>query len=227
MESGVWENFDSFAELVPEGKESVANEDHGFLMILAGGLDLVKAVDARGGGLEVCLDREASFGDGREVFGECWLGVHFSKESGRVENVVFRDFLRRISSNKLKKSESRWGIFCEWRRSFKESDGLKEIEKCPFLPKSITGIGLTPEIAFEKEGFSAAVHTPNAVVTATGKGQHALGSGLSYASKQAGSGFGRRHFLGSQNLLNGVRPRDDTWSERPICMSLDWIKQEE
>ena len=89
MASGVWESFDSFAELVPEGKESVANEDHGFLMILAGGLDLLKAVDARGGGLEVCLDREASFGDGREAFGECWLGVHFRKELCGIEDVGF------------------------------------------------------------------------------------------------------------------------------------------
>ena len=97
MASGVWESFDSFAELVPERKECVANEEHGFLMILAGGLDLLKALDACRGGLEVCLDREASFGDGREVFGECWLGVHFRKELCGIEDVGFAYFLRWIA----------------------------------------------------------------------------------------------------------------------------------
>ena len=91
---GIWDVFDSFAELVPERKKGVANEEHGFLMILAGGLNLLKAVDAGGGGLEMCLDREASFGDGREVFGECSLGIHFRKELCGVEDVGFAYFLR-------------------------------------------------------------------------------------------------------------------------------------
>ena len=97
MASGVWESFDSLAELVPERKESIANEDHGILMILAGELDLLKAVDTRGGGLEVCLDREASFGDRREAFAECWLGVHFRKELCGIEDVGFAYFLRWIA----------------------------------------------------------------------------------------------------------------------------------
>jgi hypothetical protein len=131
------------------------------------------------------------------------LGVHFRKESGCVENVGFRDFLRRISSNKLKESETRWGIFGKWLWRFARTDGSQELQECPFLPKSITGIGLTPEIAFEKEGFSAVVHTPNAVVTATGKGQHALGSALPYMSKQAGSDFGWRHFFRKSEFDHG------------------------
>ena len=92
--SGVRESFDSFAELVPEREERVANEDSSFLMIIAGGLNLLKAVDAGGGRLEMCLDREACFGDGREVFGECRSGIHFRKELCGVEDVGFAYVLR-------------------------------------------------------------------------------------------------------------------------------------
>jgi hypothetical protein len=41
---GIWDVFDSFAKLVPEWKKSAANEEHGLLMVLAGGLNLLKAV---------------------------------------------------------------------------------------------------------------------------------------------------------------------------------------
>ncbi len=91
---GIWDVFDSFAKLVPEREERAANEEHGLLMVLAGGLNLLKAVDAGGGGLEMCLDREACFGDGREVFGECSPSIHFRKELCGVEDVGFAYVLR-------------------------------------------------------------------------------------------------------------------------------------
>lgn len=138
-------------ELVPEREQSFANEEHCLLMFLAGGLNVLKATDARGGSLKVRLDGEAGFGDGREVFCECSLGVHFRKELCGVENVGFGDLLRRIAWNEFQQSKACGWIFCEWRWGFVGTDGLKEIEKGPFLAEAVTRVGFTAEIVFEKE----------------------------------------------------------------------------
>jgi hypothetical protein len=61
---------------------------------------------------------------------------------------------------------------------------LKEIEKSPFLPEAVAGVGFAPEIVFEKQGFGTAIDTPNAVVAPTGQGHEARGSGLSYLREE-------------------------------------------
>ncbi len=61
---------------------------------------------------------------------------------------------------------------------------MKEIEKSPFLPEAVAGVGFAPEIVFEKQGFGTAIDTPNAVVAPTGQGHETRGSGLSYLREE-------------------------------------------